>query len=426
MVPLLFRVLCIPAPSSQFRAITTSPHPFNFLLAFVNRFSKLFNQMAAARGNGHPVAPTGSGGVASSGTALAEPVEKQIADVVAKLDRPISLRDVAKLADVSVATVSMVLNDNPRISRATQLRVQKVIEKTGYRPNRLAQGLSSRYTQVLAIVLPALRHGFGDAYFGELISGICDRAGKLGYKVMLEQAKPDFVKSREHIAIFERRYADGILALGCNDRHHFLEDFADRRYPLVVVDNYFNRWDLDHVVCDYRAGAEQAMNYLLQLGHRKIGLVSAAPEVRTSRDRQEVFEDRLKAAGVSPMEICVEDGRFTEEGGAAAAERLMDRCPGITAIFGGNDKMAIGAMRHLYRRGLRVPQDVSVIGFDDLQHAAFVTPSLTTIHLPLYEVGGRACERLIERVHGKIDRVAEVIPTHLVVRESTAMARGDA
>jgi len=196
--------------------------------------------------------------------------------------KPVNLRDVAKRAKVSVATVSMVLNENPRISRATQMRVQQVITNMGYRPNRLAQSLSSRYTRVLAVVLPALRHGFGDAYFGELISGVCDRAGKLGYKVMLEQAKPEFVKNREHIAIFERRYVDGILCLGCNDRHHFLEDFADRRYPVMVVDNNLEQWGLDYVVCDYQAGTEQVMNYLLQLGHRKIGFINAAPEARTA------------------------------------------------------------------------------------------------------------------------------------------------
>ena len=205
-----------------------------------------------------------------------------------------SLRDVAKLAEVSVATVSMVLNDNPRISRATQLRVRQVMDQTGYRPNRLAQSLSGRYTQVLAVVLPALRHGFGDAYFGELISGICDRAGKLGYKVMLEQAKPEFVKEREHIALFERRFVDGALCLGCNDRHPFLKDFVESNYPIVVVDNYFDQWRLDHVVCDYRGGAEQVMNYLLQLGHREIGLIFAAPEAHTARDVASVYRERAR------------------------------------------------------------------------------------------------------------------------------------
>src|SRR5215207_3864769 len=168
----------------------------------------------------------------------------------------VSMREVARLAKVSVATVSMVLNDNPRISRATHMRVQRLIDRLGYRPNRLAQSLSGRYTQVLAVLLPALRHAFADAYFGELISGICDRAGKLGYKVMLEQAKPDFIKDREHVEIFERRYVDGLLCLGFNDRHHFLKDFEGDRYPFIMVDNHSGQFALDHVMCDYRGGAE--------------------------------------------------------------------------------------------------------------------------------------------------------------------------
>jgi LacI family transcriptional regulator len=337
--------------------------------------------------------------------------------------KPVNLRDVAKRAKVSVATVSMVLNENPRISRATQMHVQQVIDRMGYRPNRLAQSLSSRYTNVLAVLLPALRHGFGDAYFGELISGICDRAGKMGYKVMLEQAKPDFVKNREHIAIYERRYVDGILCLGCNDRHHFLQDFADRRYPLIIVDNNLQQWKLDYVVCDYRAGTEQVMSYLLQLGHRNIGFINAAPEVRTARDRQEVFEQRLRAEGVEIRTEWIDDGQFTEQGGAAAAQRILKAAPDVTALFAGNDKMALGAIHYCTRRGIKIPSDLSIVGFDDMQQAAFVNPSLTSVHLPLYEAGALACERLVERIRGKVDRVAEVLPTHLVVRESTAMAR---
>jgi LacI family transcriptional regulator len=350
--------------------------------------------------------------------------EDELTTLAARLERPVSLRDVAKLAQVSVATVSMVLNDNPRISRATQLRVQKVIEKTGYRPNRLAQSLSSRYTRVLAVLLPALRHGFGDAYFGELISGVCDKAGKMAYKVMLEQAKPDFVRDRKHIEMYERRFVDGILAMGMNDRHSFLGEFANRRYPLIATDNYFGKQlDLDYVVCDYSSGADQVMSYLLQLGHRKIGLLHGAPEVRTARDVIEVFETKLRAVGEDPDEQWRVDGRFTEEGGAAAASVLLKRHPDLTAIFAGNDKMALGALHYLHRRGIDVPGQISVVGFDDLQQSAYVRPALTTIHLPLYEVGALACERLIERIHGKTDRVAETLKTHLVVRESTAMAR---
>jgi LacI family transcriptional regulator len=337
--------------------------------------------------------------------------------------KPVNLRDVARLAGVSVATVSMVINDNPRISRATHMRVQRLIERLGYRPNRLAQSLSSKYTQVLAIMLPALRHAFADAYFGELISGVCDRAGKMGYKVILEQAKPEFVKTRQHIEIFERRYVDGILALGCNDRHHFLKDYTDGRYPLVVVDNQFSQWKLDYVVCDYVSGADQVMNYLLQLGHRQIGLINAAPEIRTARDVRDVYQTKLRSVGVTVSDTLMADGKFTEEGGAAAAQTILNRHPDVTALFAGNDKMALGALHHLTRQGVRVPQDISVVGFDDLKHASFVTPSLTTVHLPLYEVGALACERLVERVHGNVERIAETLPTHLVMRESTALAK---
>ncbi len=336
--------------------------------------------------------------------------------------KKVSMREVARLAKVSVATVSMVLNDNPRISRATHMKVQRLIDRLGYRPNRLAQSLSGRYTQVLAVMLPALRHAFADAYFGELISGICDRAGKMGYKVMLEQAKPEFVKERQHIEIFERRYVDGILALGCNDRHAWLKDFAEGKYPLIVVDNYFSQWNLDHVVCDYRSGAEQVMNYLLQLGHRRIGFVNAAQEIRTSRDVWDIYTSKLKSAGVDPQHGWVEDGQFTEEGGARAAQAILERDPSVTALFAGNDKMALGALHYLNVKNVNVPGQVSVVGFDDLRHAGFVTPTLTTVHLPLYEVGAMACERLIERVHGRIERVAERLPVHLVMRESTAMA----
>src|SRR5438477_10768663 len=243
--------------------------------------------------------------------------------------KSVSLRDVAKMAKVSVATVSMVLNDNPRISRATHLRVQRLIERMGYQPNRLAQSLSSRYTRVLAVLVPALRHAFADAYFGELISGICDRAGKLGYKVMLEQAKPEFIKERKHIEIFERRYIDGVLCLGTNDRHHFLEDFSNGSFPAVIVDNYFSQWNLDYAACDYRSGAEQVMNYLMQLGHRNIALIHAAPEIRTARDILDVYTQKLKAAGTEPIAGWIGDGKFTEEGGANAVEAILKDHPEI-------------------------------------------------------------------------------------------------
>jgi LacI family transcriptional regulator len=193
---------------------------------------------------------------------------------------------------------------------------------------------------------------------------------------------------------------------------------------MLVVDNRFPQWGLDHAVCDYRSGAEQVMNYLLQLGHRKIAMIRGADEISTSRELMEVYREKLdQATGRNPDASWIEDGRYTEDGGAQAAGALLARHADLTAIFAGNDKMAIGALRYLKLHNIDVPGQISVVGFDDMQHSAFVSPSLTTVHLPLYQVGLLACEKLIERIHGRSDKVAETLSTHLVVRESTAMAR---
>jgi LacI family transcriptional regulator len=374
-------------------------------------------------GDAHPAAePTVSN---AGGRVLVE--ENTAAVRSRRTDRPgrnVNLRDVATAASVSVATVSMVLNHNPRISRATHVRVQRVMEKLGYQPNRLAQSLSSKYTNVLAILLPDLRHAFADAYFGELISGICDRSKKLGYKVMLEQATPQFIGERKHLELYDRRYVDGVLLLGTHDLNEYLSDFGSVSYPALVVDNDPARAGLDYVMCDYESGAHQALNYLLQLGHRKIGLIAGASEITTARSIRSIYEAKLTSAGVAPAPTQVVDGGFSEEGGAEACRQILAKHPDLTAIMAGNDKMALGAMHLLHRMGKDVPRDISVVGFDDLHHAAFVNPSLTTVHLPLDQVGAIATDRLIERVRGRVEPVRETIGTHLVVRDSTAIARG--
>jgi DNA-binding LacI/PurR family transcriptional regulator len=334
-----------------------------------------------------------------------------------------SVREVARLAKVSPATVSLVINENPRISVATQKRVRRAMEQLRYRPNRLAQNLSGRYTKMLAIMLPSLSHAFADQYFGELISGICDHATSLDYKVMLEQATPNFIKHRRHLELFERRFVDGVLCLGNGDRHPFLNDFAAAKHPMIVVNNYFPQWNLDCVVCDYRDATEQAMNYLFQLGHQRIGIITGSSRVQTARDVVDTYDKKLRESVIDPLPTWREDGLYTEEGGSEAARKLVARHPDLTAILAGNDKMAIGAIHYLNEFEKRVPTEISVIGMDDMRDAAFANPALTTIHMPLYQVGVLSCEKLIGRIQGDVDPIRAVLTTHLKVRNSTAIAR---
>ncbi len=330
-----------------------------------------------------------------------------------------TIKDIAEQSGVSLSTVSLVLNDNPRISQTTRDRVLKTIERLGYQPNRMARALAWRHSRTLAVLVPQLRHAFADVYFGEIVSGICDRASKLDYKVMLEIARAEFIESKEHLHLYEQKFVDGILFIGANSRHRFVQDFADGSRPFLMVNNYSKEFDLNYVVSNYRYGAWQATQHLVRLGHRRIGFIGGGlQEIQTSRDIFESFKEVLAEHQIEFEERLVVDGLLTEEGGMKAAEQLLRQEPDMTAIFALNDKMALGAIKKLNELGLRVPEDVAVVGFDDIPQASYSIPSLTTVHQPLYEIGKLACERLIELVHGRAGRVQEVIPIYLVTRES--------
>src|SRR6266446_3720184 len=333
--------------------------------------------------------------------------------------RRYTIKDIAEQSKVSLSTVSLVLNGNPRISAATRDRVRQTIERLGYQPNRMARALAWRHTRTLGILMPQLKHGFADVYFGEIVSGIYDKACKLGYKILLEVARTEFVEGKEYLQLYDQKFVDGILFIGASSRHRFIEDFADGTRPMLMVNNYSKEFDLNYVVSNYRYGAWQAIQHLVRLGHRRIGFISGGlHEIQTSQDIFESFKEVLTEHGIALDPDLMVDGWLTEEGGMKATEQLLRHDSQLTAIFALNDKMALGAIKKLAELGLRVPQDIAVIGFDDIPQASFSIPGLTTVHQPLYEIGKQSCDRLIELIHGKVERVQEVIPIYLVVRES--------
>lgn len=333
-----------------------------------------------------------------------------------------SIRDVADASGVSLTTVSLILNNgDSRISQPTRERVLKAISDLGYRPNRLAQGLQNRRSNILAVLVPNLGHAFADPYFGELISGIYERASRAGYKILLEAAGSAFVRQKKYLDLFDRCFVDGMLFMGYNDEHRFVRQFRDRKRPFVLVNNV--RPDVDYVVADYLGAGKLAADHLVELGHRRIAMIHGAGDVETARQLKVAFVSRLVERGISLPASSMEDGLYTEEGGATAAEVLLKRYPDVTAIFTGNDKMAAGAIQKLQALGKRVPQDISIIGCDDIHQASYFTPSLTTIRTPLFELGQRSCRRLVERLAGTVEPCTEVVPVELIVRQSTGAAK---
>ena len=365
------------------------------------------------------------------------------------------ISDVARMAGVSTATVSMVMHDNPRISRATSKRVRATAERLGYRPNRAAQSLRGVRTRTLAAFLPASDQGLADLYIGELLNGIRDAAHTLGYRLLLERSTPPLTPSPGTLADpehsrragegwgegralshshFDSKEIDAILCIGCTvaDIPHDLLDL-----PLLLVDSRPARSRIDHVACDYRGGMQQAVNYLTQLGHRNIALIRPATPDHRGPELLSAFRDALSAqpdlssthlaaplAGrvPTPHPIALAESTPSEQGGSQAAHELFERHPHITAIIAAADRMSAGVLHQLALRGLSCPLDISVMTLGDIGPSAFSTPGLTAIHLPLRAVGAAACEKIIQRLSGEVSNIAELLPTNLILRGSTGLA----
>ncbi len=338
------------------------------------------------------------------------------------MKRP-TINDVARECGVSLSTVSLVLNNNPRISEATRARVLEVMERMGYLPNVQARALASRSSRTLSVVVPHLNHVFADIYFGEIVSGIYDRCLEHGYRMMLDIANQRFVKQREYVNIMRSRRADCMLFIASSVEDEYLREFEDSPFPFLLVNHYFPNMNLNHIMVDYRQSARLAAEHLVGLGHRKIGII-AGTNTYTGRDYRDTFIAACCVRGCRWEDLPWVDGgkEWSQEGGFRAARMLLDEYPDITAIMAGNDRLAVGAMRYLHEKGLRVPQDVSVMGVDDIPQAAYTTPALTTIRHPLYELGQRAAEKAILLFREEIRSCNEVLPVELVVRESTGPA----
>lgn len=333
-----------------------------------------------------------------------------------------TIKDIARECEVSLSTVSLVLNNSPRISRVTRDRVMAAVKRHDYQPNVHARGLVSRYSRVLSITVPALSHVFADIYFGEIASGIYDRASEDGYKVLLDIAKKPFIEGKEYLNLLKTRRADGMLFIASSVHDTYLLDFEQEAYPFLLVNHYFPESRLDYITVDYRACAVMAATHLLELGHRRIGVI-AGTNTHTGIDFLESLTRSCREHGIPEGQIRSVESDWDEEGGFAGASRLLGMDPTLTAIVGSNDRMAIGAMRYLHTRGLGVPGDISVMGMDDIAAAGFTTPGLTTIRLDLYEIGRKACTRLLELISQQRTECRELIPSTLVRRESTGPAR---
>jgi DNA-binding LacI/PurR family transcriptional regulator len=342
--------------------------------------------------------------------------------------RRLTIRDIARIANVSRSTVSLALNDSPRINPETKRRVLQIVEEMDYHPNAMARALVGGRTRVLSLLVPQIDHVFSDFYFSETVSGVTDVVANLGYSLMLEVATESFISNGVVDRLFKERRIDGMLVVGTLTTDDWLDILREKKRPVCLINS--EREGFSSVVADNRAGAGRVVDHLVELGHREIGYIKGLDITTAGLHRDEGFQAALERHGIAYDEALVAYGNFSEESGYEAMRKLLERprCP--RAIFTTNDSMAIGALHAIQEKGLSVPADISLVGGDDIRLARYISPRLSTIRQSMDLIGSLATEILfgrlgIESEDGSSpsdEPVQRVIDTELVVRESCGPA----
>ncbi|MFW6357408.1 MAG: LacI family DNA-binding transcriptional regulator [bacterium] len=330
------------------------------------------------------------------------------------------IKDVAQYAGVSVATVSRCINTPSKVLPETRNKVEEAMQVLRYRYNSLARGFVTRQTRILGVVVPTIT----DPVFAESLRGIQDTAEKKGYHIILGNTDYNGTKEQRLLRKLREQQVEGIVLTSSDLHGEALEELREDGFPCVLLYSKMTKGPLSSVGVDNVEGGRMAASYLLERGHRRIGMLAGSFNLSDrSLHRFQGFRDCLEEAGIGlDSKLVVETGFSLKDCNNTVA-RLMEHNPAPTALFCSNDLLAVGAMAGLRNIGLEVPGDVSIIGFDDTQFAASVTPALTTVRQPVYEMGKRGTSILLNMLeHGVSEIAHELLPLSLVVRESVAEA----
>ncbi|MFH0778413.1 MAG: LacI family DNA-binding transcriptional regulator [Candidatus Eisenbacteria bacterium] len=334
-----------------------------------------------------------------------------------------TIRDIARLSGFSRSTVSLVLNGDTRISPSTRKRVWQVIESVGYEPNCMARSLARKRSMIVAVVVPKISaHIFSDYYFSESMSGISDTLSSNGYRMIIEMVTDNFLKDAMHLRLFRERQIDGMLLVGTLDTDDYVSEVFERGNTAVLVNSW--RPGYSCVVADNFAGAHRVVSHLASLGHKKIGFVGGLESTTVGLRRSLGFKQGLGDCGLRPAEGCVEYGDFSEQSGYDAAKRMLARKNRPTAVFACSDMMAIGLIKCAKDMHIRVPDDLAVVGADDIALGSYFEPALTTLRQPMFDIGCMVTKLLLRRLSGRGKwPIEETVPTELVIRDSCGVGR---
>jgi LacI family transcriptional regulator len=333
--------------------------------------------------------------------------------------RKLNLDDIARLSGYAPATVSRTIHNHPNVSERARKRIMEVIEEHGFKPNAAAQALASQRSRILIVLIPHIVSDvFGDPFFHRLLQAVTIRANQLGYSVMLELSGSD----DNHESFYERtvnsHLADGFILVAAALNNVLLDYLKNQDKPYIIV-GYPQQHieDLCFVDTDNHAGAYLATQYLIQQERQRIGAIPGREGLSSTQDRIQGYRNAMRDAGYEVRhEWIAPSGHYTEEGGYNSMQALLAQ--NVDAVFCSSDLMAVGAMRAIKAAGLRIPQDIAVVGFDDVPLASFTEPTLTTIRQDVNQLGRIATDTLVYMLDNEFKTCRTLISVELVVRQS--------
>ncbi|NUN70181.1 MAG: LacI family DNA-binding transcriptional regulator [Bacteroidetes bacterium] len=326
-----------------------------------------------------------------------------------------SIVDVASKAGVSIATVSRVLNGSDKVKAKTREKVLAVINEMKYAPNPAARGLIMKKTEAIGLLLPDL-HG---EFFSEIIRGADEAVQQQGYHLIVSSSHND-PNEIEAALRFMRGRVDAIVLMSPQVNSEILLENLPKGLPIVLLNCRTDNTHYDTIVIDGYGGAKEMTNYLLDLGHRRIAVITGGENNLESEERLRGYRAAMTDRNFTPARTLEFTGNFTEISGYEAVKQILALKHHPTAIFAFNDSMAIGAIKALREEGLRIPSDISVCGFDDIPVGKYISPSLTSVHVPISDLGAMAINRVFDRLTKRTrDTTAHVfVPTKLCLRSS--------
>lgn len=330
----------------------------------------------------------------------------------------ITMQDIAEMAGVSKATVSMVISKKDKhIGDETRNRILNICDEVGYIPNSIARSLATKKSETIGVLLPDIENPF----FSELFRAIEDRANSLKYNVFLCNTDNDSKKEKKYLELLIGRLVDGVIVVSEGHIKSSVDLLKKNNVPYIVVDRHIDdRKEYNGVYCCNKSGIFKAVKYLYTSGKRHIAFVTGPAELEVAKRRLEAYECVMKEFDIY-KEGYVFQGDFKLSGGINATEEIIDKLDKFDAIIYSNDFMAIGGMKVLKRRGYRIPEDVAIIGYDNISICTMVEPELTTIAQPIYDIGTTACDKLVNMIENRVcldNSIVEFEPD-LVLRKTT-------